>query len=115
MTESKNKAIYNSNFSNTANREDNLQKRNAEKLFPILIRDFHRMLETKPVNDSFQFNGQDVDRLQIIGRIVKIENDTTKIRVFIDDGTGIYMVSGLKKEGSLIPKTFMQIRIQLTY
>ena len=107
--------IENSHVGTSANRDENFQKRQSEKLIPMLIRDLNRMMETKHTNDLLQFEGQDVDRIQIVGRIVKIENDQTRIRLFIDDGSGIYMLSGNKKDSSMIPKNFMQIRIQLAH
>ena len=104
-----------SNFKNqTLNKSesDPFKKWSSEPSLPLTIRALNRIINSGPVNGLYYVDGCEIIKLQIIGRICKIENDPNRIRLFIDDGTGVYELSGSKQEGLQIPKLFSRIPIE---
>jgi len=64
----------------------------SESLMPLTVKQLHQALENASVDEAFKVNGEDVNNLTLVGKIVSSQESSTSLQYTIDDGTGTVQV-----------------------
>ena len=79
---------------------------------PVLICWLNSLAKAEQKDDALRLDDCLLDKVTIVARITKIQDEQSKVRITVDDGTGILVLTCNKKQNEETPRALKHVTLQ---
>lgn len=83
-----------------------------ETITPVLMSWLNAISNQNQKDDVIKLDDIIIDKVTVVGRIIKVDMETSKIKLTVEDGTGVLTLTCNKKQDEGIPKSLLGVPLE---
>ena len=95
-----------------AKRDESSSFQVKDLITPVLIAWLNSLAKAQPKDDALRLDDCILDKVTVVARITKIQEEQSKVRITIDDGTGILILTCNKKQNEETPRALKHVTLK---